>query len=79
MPEISGNVGTRSAVLLDRLEGARKLEERRRAVQQSADLQRLTADFQKDLQCHEGLTKEDLKRLHEISRLAKSIATKMED
>ncbi|AFL88285.1 hypothetical protein Terro_1999 [Terriglobus roseus DSM 18391] len=66
-------------LLLERFKAKRRLTERKQAIEQAALLQSMTEQFQKDTATHQELTTADLKRLHEISRLAKSIQGKLED
>ncbi len=60
-----------------RLEIARKMERRRRMVDDANRLLALTRQFQSDVGGHSELTEADLKRLDEIARLARSVKDQM--
>ncbi|AFL88626.1 hypothetical protein Terro_2365 [Terriglobus roseus DSM 18391] len=78
-PSSSDPGSSPSVLLLERFKAKRRLTERKQAIEQAALLQSMTEQFQKDTATHQELTTADLKRLHEISRLAKSIQGKLED
>ena len=78
-PANSGIDSSPSGTLLRQFKARQKLQDRKQAIEQSALLQRLTDEFQKDTVARQALTTADLQRLHQIARLAKSIQSKLED
>jgi hypothetical protein len=78
-PGISDAPVPLTVLRLQAMAGARRAADRKKALADSATLESMAEQFQKDTKDLSELTSADLKRLDEMARLVKSIKARLEE